>query len=142
MMVAFVLYFLLRLIGASPPAAEPLYLLLLFIFANCFGFAFGMLLASLALLVPVLKSVNRVFMRVIRLASGTFFVVPELPIGIRDYFLWNPLLHMSELVRTHYFVQYTTDYGDLGYMLRFFVVTLFLSLLLERLVRHRVGRGI
>ncbi|MBC6405811.1 MAG: hypothetical protein GDA41_08845 [Rhodospirillales bacterium] len=139
--VAFILYFILRIIGA-PPVAEPLYMIIVLIFVTCLGFAVGLVLASLAIFLPPLKSVSRFALRGLRLTSGSFFVVPEIPAGLRDYFLWNPLLHVSELARTYYFVQYNTDYGDWNYLIKVFVITLFLGLILERISRHRIGRGI
>lgn len=138
--VALIIYIVMRVAGLAPPADQPLYLLLLLIAVNIFGFGYGLTLASLALIFPKLQSVNRILNRVLYFTSGIFFAVPELPPGIRDYLLYNPLLNMTEWSRTFYFMQYQTAYGSLTYFLEFTVGFLVAGLVLERLFRDRLNR--
>ncbi len=136
--VAVVIYMVMRIFGLSGPAQEPLYLLLLLLLSNFFGMVYGMTLASIGSFFPVIRSINVLTMRVLLFLSGVFFVVPELPPAVREYLLWNPLLHIAELSRTYYFIEYDTAYGDLSYVLKWvggFFVTAFL---LERLFRDRI----
>jgi len=138
--VGAIMYFLVRLVGLSPPADEPLYLILLLMLANVLGLGWGLMLAGVSVYLPVVKGVNMIISRFLYFASGIFFVVPELPPGIREYLLWNPLLHITELARSYYFVQYTTAYGHLDYVLVWTIALLFVGLVLERLLRDEVQR--
>ncbi len=140
MSVAVAIYMIMRIFGFSGPAEEPLYLLLLLILTNFFGFVYGMTLAAFAIFVPVIKSINTLTMRVLLFLSGVFFVVPEIPPGFREYLLWNPLLHITELARSYYFIEYQTAFGDLTYVLKWVGAFLVSGLLMERLFRDRVVR--
>ncbi|GAB5469200.1 MAG: ABC transporter permease [Rhodospirillales bacterium] len=132
------MYITARLTGYSPPADEPLYLILLLILSNILGFSFGLTLASVSIFFPAIKAVNQIFMRIMYFTSGVFFVVPEIPPFFRGYLLWNPLLHVTELARSFYFIQYQTAYGDLDYVLRWTVALLVTGLVLERILRDQV----
>lgn len=138
--VALVIYVAMRMAGVAPPADEPFFLLLLLIAANVFGFGFGLVIASLSLIVPKLQSLNRILNRILYFTSGIFFAVPEVPPAIREYLLYNPLLSMTEWSRSFYFLQYQTVYGNLYYFAEFLVVFVVLGLLLERLLRDRLVR--
>ncbi len=137
---ALVIYVVIRVAGISPAADEPLYLILLLIATNILGFGYGLTLASLALIVPKLQSVNRILNRILYFTSGVFFCAPELPPVIRDYLLYNPLLNVTEWSRSFYFSQYNTQYGDLYYVAEFVVLFLVAGLVLERLFRDRFER--
>ncbi len=138
--VALIIYVAMRVTGIAPPADQPLYLLLLLLAANIFGFGYGLTVASLALIFPKLQSINRIINRVLYFTSGIFFAVPEVPPGIREYLLYNPLLNMTEWARSFYFMQYETAYGSLTYFAEFTVGFLVVGLLLERLFRDRLVR--
>lgn len=138
--VAGVIYSVMRIFGLSPEAYQPFYLVLLLILANLFGFGWGLLLAGISYYIPVVRSINLMAMRVLYFTSGVFFALPEVPPQLRVYFLWNPLLHITELARTYYFRQYDPGYGNLNYVLIWVVGCFFVGLLLERLHRNDIRR--
>ncbi len=140
LMVGVILYVAMRLTGLAPAAEEPFYLLMLLIAVNLFGFGWGLTLASLALLFPKLQSVNRILNRVLYFSSGIFFAVPEVPPGLREYLLYNPLLHVTELSRSYYFAQYNSVYASVAYVVEWIVLVLISGLLLERMFRDRFER--
>lgn len=140
LMVGVILYIAMRVSGLAPPAQEPFYLLILLITVNLFGFGWGLALASLALLFPKLQSVNRILNRLLYFTSGIFFAVPEVPPSLREYLLYNPLLHITELSRSYYFPQYDSAYASVGYVAEWLVLVLVAGLLLERMFRDRLQR--
>ncbi len=135
-----VFYVIMRLAGFASEPDQPLYLILLLIVCNIFGFGYGLTVASLALIVPYLQGFNKIMNRILYFTSGIFFAVPELPPGLRHWLLYNPLLHMTEWSRSFYFAQYDTAYGSLEYAAKFIVGFLVAGLLLERLFRDRLMR--
>ncbi|MEO1191082.1 MAG: ABC transporter permease [Pseudomonadota bacterium] len=137
MSVGGAMYIIARVSGFAPPADEPLYLVLLLILSNAFGFAYGLTLASVAIFFPGMRSLNLIFMRILYFTSGVFFAVPEIPPAFRSYLLWNPMLHVTELARSYYFIEYTTVYGNLDYVLKWFVAFLIIGLVFERILRDR-----
>ncbi len=135
-----VIYIVMRMTGLAPPAEDPMYLLLLLIAVNFFALGYGMCFAAIAIFVPTLRAVNRWINRVLFFTSGTFFVMPEIPPGFREYLLYNPLVSLTEWTRTFYFMQYQTAFGSLEYFFEWVVGALVLGLLCERLARGHYDR--
>lgn len=70
--------------------------------------------------------------------SGIFFAGNAVPRGMRDYVMWNPLLHLLELVRESMFVEYTSHEGNWGYLFGVSIVTFLIGLVVYRLSRKTV----
>ena len=70
--------------------------------------------------------------------SGLFFTANDLTSDIRDVLLYNPLLHVTEIVRDGWFNQYTAFYVDLSYVLKWCLGMLVVGFSLERLTRRRI----
>ncbi len=70
--------------------------------------------------------------------SGIFFTANELPATMREYLLWNPVLHGVELARDGLFQGYIAHYADAGYIVAWIIGFTYLGLLLERLSRRRM----
>jgi ABC-type polysaccharide/polyol phosphate export permease len=51
--------------------------------------------------------------------------------------VWNPLLHIEELIRTYWFTSYHTPVGSPAYVAECLLIMTFLGLLVERYVRRR-----
>lgn len=93
-------------------------------------------------LVPMYPSVQNVvqsvLLRPLLFISGVFYSADMLPDAIRPYLLFNPLMHIFELIRSAFFLQFESIYADPGYVLSWVVCTLFFGLLLQRGLRQRI----
>lgn len=98
------------------------------------GAGFGILNAIIAMAAPTWATgyaLVNVFMYFI---SGIVFVPDALPETVRYYLSFNPSLQTVEWMRSAYYEGYSTIL-DRGYAVSFALVTIFLGLLIEKLVR-------
>ena len=70
--------------------------------------------------------------------SGIFFTADTLPDSVRTYFLWNPALHCSEMVRDGWFQSFESEYARPGFVLSCILLLGAAGLFLERAVRRRI----
>ena len=72
----------------------------------------------------------------IRMASGMFFCVLQLPPALWPYLAWNPLLHCTEMARDGWFAGYTSPIASPMYTLDCALGFLLLGLSVERFMRR------
>ena len=101
---------------------------------------------GLALNTAVIGALYRESQKIIPIAlrpfffiSGIFFCCRLAAPKVRDWLLWNPLLHVSELVRSSIFADYESHHGSFGYLAMAAVISLSLGLSVYRLNRIRVA---
>jgi capsular polysaccharide transport system permease protein len=102
------------------------------------GVGAGMCLMGLSVYFPTTERLVPLLMRPMFFVSGLFFTANDLPTQLRNYLLYNPLLHAVELVRDGWFVEYQAHYFDASYLLGWVLVLGYLGLLLERFARRRM----
>ena len=68
-------------------------------------------------------------MRIIYFVSGIFYVPALLPLFARDIFVWNPFLHVVDLMRIGFFRSYDPPWSDVPYAAEVSVVMLLLGLI-------------
>jgi capsular polysaccharide transport system permease protein len=85
----------------------------------------------------------RIFIRIaylpLYLISGVIFPVNAMPTEVRSWLLWNPLLHLMELSRKHFFAEYQAiQEASLTYPAAVALVLLATGLALYRVRRERL----
>ena len=77
------------------------WLLLALVLSTMFVFTLGLgLLADVCVVkLPESRQVISVLERPLFLISGVFFTIDQVPAGVREWLLWNPLLHGVDLAR-------------------------------------------
>jgi len=136
-LVAYAIFNLMLIYGFSDPIENEMGVFSVFIMISVFGFFLGLCARGLLPDTPLIRVGLTMFNRVIFWTSGTFFVVPELPYAVREYLLYNPLLHMTEMARSEYFYVYKSDYASDQYVELWFAVLVFAGLVIERATRYR-----
>lgn len=103
-------------------------------FTLCLILSFGIGCLNICLfgLFPIWKVVWGVLTRPLMIASGVIFIYEDLPRYAQDVLWWNPLFHLTGLVRTGIFPTYSPTYIDVTYVLSFGMITTVLGLLLTR----------
>jgi len=123
--------------NASPPVEDWIGVVFFLFLASQIGFWIGIIFCTLLPESLLVKFAIILFNRIIFWTSGTFFVVPELPFGTREYFLLNPLVHVTESIRSAYFYVYQSDYANMAYLSEWMIGLVFLGLVADRAKRYR-----
>jgi capsular polysaccharide transport system permease protein len=109
-----------------------------FMLAGVLGSTAGLVFCTLGQLSNAVDRIRGPIIRPLFWISGIFFAVSELPDRARDVMLYNPVLHVTELVRSGWFTSYESQYVDHSYVLGWCLVLAFVGLSLERVVRRRI----
>lgn len=109
-----------------------------FLLAWLLGASIGLAMMGLSVIYSGTQRLVNIVMRPMFFISGIFFTANELPTTLREYLLWNPVLHTVEMTRDGLFPGYTAHYVNVAYVLAWIVGFTYLGLLLERLSRSRL----
>ena len=113
-------------------------LVLIYLLSWISGIGFGMALMPLVRLYPPSSKLLAVIWRFGMILSGVYFTITTIPSNYWKYLTWNPMLHVSELMRTYWFYSYQTPVGNPFYVGACAIALLILGLLLERYIRVRL----
>jgi capsular polysaccharide transport system permease protein len=78
------------------------------------------------------------FMRPLFWVSGIFFTANALPTNYLSFLIYNPVLHIVEIVRDGWYVGYTAKHASFWYPSSFILMLSFFGLTLERVARRRL----
>jgi capsular polysaccharide transport system permease protein len=106
--------------------------------ASALGTSLGLVFCGLSQFSPLADRARGPLMRPLFWVSGIFFTAGMVPESTRDAFLWNPVLHATEMTRAGWFVTHDARHVDPGYVLWWIGGMALVGLLLERLVRRRM----
>jgi len=139
---SFVLAFMLsmaHLLGFESNVENPLGVLAVLGLMSTLGVGFGFLFASLEPIIPSVKQISGLIMgRPLFLGSGLFFIADSVPSQVREYLLYNPMLHCMELLRTEYFYEFDSQHGSWGYVSAWAFTSLAIGLAAHRGLRRKV----
>jgi capsular polysaccharide transport system permease protein len=116
----------------------PLGVALLFITMSLLGIAFGLILMTLNRLYAPAGKFTGFFLRFMLIASGVIISLTQFPTVVWPYLLWNPLLHIEELMRIYWLPNYHTPIVSAGYVAECAAGMIVFGLLLERYARRRL----
>ena len=105
-----------------------------FVLAMILGFGIGVLNCVLFGLFPVWDVVWGIITRPLFLASGVIYIYEDLPKLAQDILWYNPLMHITGLMRTGFYSTYSPTYISATYVTAVSMVCLAMGLLLMR--RH------
>lgn len=124
----------MRYFDWSQAPRNPVMIFVIMFFSGIFGMCVGILLGALFYFARPLSLIRRVWVRVLMFTSGTFFVIPEIPYRVRHIAIYNPVLHLNDLMRSMYFSTYETQ-ASLVYVATWFFLLLLGALSVERAMR-------
>jgi ABC-type polysaccharide/polyol phosphate export permease len=107
----------------------------LIVATSVFALSIGLIFGSIAVHRPFFLRFASVIERFLEIFSSVFIVSEQLPEQYRPYFLWSPLAHSMQLLRSAYFPGYDSTDASLSYFLTCLVVIGAIGLLCERSVR-------
>jgi capsular polysaccharide transport system permease protein len=143
---AFVLYTILfwlfvipsSIIDGDWPPEDPLGVQVALIADWLLGLSFAFTVNAMSRYFPPITEFKKFISRTLRLISGMFFTITSLPYWLWPYFTWNPVLHITELMRSYWFTVYTTPIGSLPFVFMWVGGLTLLGLSLERYLRRAI----
>lgn len=100
--------------------------------AALLGLGVGTINCLLFDLYPIWRSLFTIMTRPLFLASGLFYVYEDLPKFAADLLWYNPLIHITGLMRTGVYSYYDPNYISMSYVCFFGLIFLLFGLLLLR----------
>jgi capsular polysaccharide transport system permease protein len=102
------------------------------------GASLGLTLCMLGVLSNVVERLRGPLLRPLFWISALFYTLDDVPSDVRGLMLYNPVVHVVELVRDGWFPEYTARDADPLYVIWFILGFGLLGLLLERVVRRKI----
>lgn len=99
---------------------------------------FGLVLSALQVFWEPINHFLMVLNRTLFWTSGLFFTANQLPTRAREFLLYNPLLHCTELLRDAWFLTYTAHHASLPYLAGWILALTCIGLHLERTARPKI----
>jgi capsular polysaccharide transport system permease protein len=93
-----------------------------------FGFSLGLLFTVIGTFYESFRRVINLIFTPMLFLSAIFYTVDQLPSNVREYILYNPIVHFLELIHGSYINVLHTDYVDFQYMFLWTIIPLFLGL--------------
>lgn len=105
-----------HLIGFEIRIENPLGVLAVCLSMLLLGSGMGFVLGTISPIVPSTGQIASIlFGRPLFLTSGLFFTADSIPEPFRTWLLYNPLLHLMELMRSSFFYEFESNYGSWAY---------------------------
>lgn len=98
--------------------------------AALLGLGVGVLNCALMGLFPIWAQIWSIVTRPLFLMSGIFFLQESLPPLVQDILWWNPLSHVTALMRVGFYPTYRGDFVNLPYVAGFGLICLFFGVVL------------
>jgi len=118
---------------------NPLFVLYSTMLLGITGAGFGMVFASVIPLLPSVKNVSALILgRPLFFTSGVFFTLDMLPEAARDILIYSPFIHMIEMVRSGFFIQFESAYMDVHFATLFALSVFLFGLLMHVALRDHV----
>jgi capsular polysaccharide transport system permease protein len=135
--IALIIVCVIRLAGLAPWPDRLFEFLLIMTASGILGLGVGLMVGAASTVISWLPHFMNVLFRVLFIASGIFFVPAMIPEPYREIVLLNPVVHLTEAGRVTYFPNFTDTYGSASFVVWCTLGTLFLGLLLDRVVLRR-----
>lgn len=124
--------------GTTPHVADWLVFVFGFVSAAGLGASLGLVALGLSVFFPTVERIMSPMLRPLFWFSGVFYTANGLPAVARDVMLYNPMLHIIELVRSGWFSEYRSQHASVGYVCVWILSLSFLGLLIERAAKRRL----
>jgi len=118
------------------------------VFAVCgllsmLGTGMGFFFASLTPILPSTRQISGALLgRPLFLSSGLFFTADAIPMPVREWLLYNPILHMMELIRTEFFYEFESPHGSWQYAITWSVCAFAFGLIAHQALKRRAIIGL
>jgi capsular polysaccharide transport system permease protein len=133
--MTFLTFTLLVVLGENPVPVDMVAAASAFAAILLLAVGTGIWVGVISAIFPFFATLYALFTILVYILSGTLFVAAALPTQISYALSWNPVLQGVEWLRTAYFLGYPDQVLDIPYLVGFALGSIFLGLLIERLLR-------
>ena len=116
------------LLGYDISIPDPLGLMAIFAMVYLFSFGLGIIACIMFTLYTESKKFIPILIHPLYIISAVLFPMNAIPQQYQKWFLWNPLVHAMELLRTSFFASFRTETGDIFYLVAWTISVLMLGL--------------
>jgi capsular polysaccharide transport system permease protein len=106
------------------------------VFSWLMGIGLGFVFSGITRAFPPMKTFISYMNFGLRMGSGLFFCIRDLPQAYWPYVSWNPLLHASEMMRDGWYETYTSPIANPMYIMECTLGLLLFGLSVERFMRR------
>jgi capsular polysaccharide transport system permease protein len=106
--------------------------------AGALGASLGLVMCMLGVAWNVVERLRAPLMRPLFWLSCLFYTLNDVPKPAREFLLYNPVLHVIELTRDGWFLNYSAPHVSFAYPACWVLALSLAGLLLERHVRRRI----
>lgn len=132
-----------QLIGYEFRVENPLGVLATCVALWIMGCGMGFILACTTPIIPSVGQVTGLLLgRPLMVTSGLFFTAESVPEPFRTWLLYNPIMHLLELLRSYFFYEFESSHGSWIYAGSWVVGSLVFGLLLHQALRRRAIVGL
>lgn len=132
-----------HLLGYDYRIENPLGVLVICLALMALGSGLGFVLAAVTPIIPSVGQVAALIMgRPLFVTSGLFFTAGSIPDPYRTWLLFNPILHLLELMRSYFFYEFESAYASWTYAGSWVVGTLVFGMLTHQALRRRAIVGL
>lgn len=134
---------LAHLMGYDIRIENPLGVLACCLTLFALGCGMGFFFAAVTPIIPSVGQISGLVLgRPLLLTSGLFYTAESIPAPARDWMLYNPIIHLLELLRSAFFYEFDSKYGSWTYSISWAVGALALGMLTHQALRRRVIVGL
>lgn len=125
--------------GYDTKIVDPISWLFALLLGIIFSFALGILFAILGEALPELRTILGLIFMPLYLLSGVIYPISRMPHSLIDYLLWNPYLHIIDLIRNATFEHYRLYPGvSIEFVIKCTIVTSFVAYAAYRIRKYRL----
>ena len=103
-----------------------------------FGFGLGLINSAFQSMLANWANLFALVFGPLYLLSGVWFVPDQVPMPLRAYLLYNPLVHLILWFRSGFYPPYATTYLDRSYAVTWAIALLIFGLILQRVLVRKI----
>ncbi|MFM4704993.1 ABC transporter permease [Aeromonas bivalvium] len=138
MMVGGILVLGLLWLGFDAIPADPLQVILVYLLLMVFSFSLGIVFCVICNLAQEADKFLGLLMMPLMFISCIMYPLATIPAQYRQWFLWNPLVHALELIRSGWIAGYSSPYVSSSYLAAVTLILLTFAMSCYRLSHRRL----
>ena len=108
------------------------------LFAIGIGYGVGLVNLAISIKIPTFPKVWQLMSMPLFIISGIFYTTERLPDVALEYLYYNPLLHITDSMRSGVYRNWEGSFNDFGYLTSFLIISVSIGLLLQRITEKKV----
>lgn len=139
LLVSAIIFLTMGLVGLWNYDIDSLFIILITaLYAIGIGYGVGLMLLSISIRLPTFPKLWQIISMPLFIVSGIFYTTDRLPEAVLKYLYYNPLLHITDSMRSGFYRNWDGDFTSYTYLSTFFIVTLSCGLLLQRITEKKL----